>query len=150
MGRFGLNPTVDQRLIRCMSSFSEFVVQGGQSITAGQVDSFRGHLAAYKLKAELLKTERQPLLADQCAFLLRYIEDVLDDAYVPGDFHALPEAIFAVRYLVKGVDIIPDNLPGGYTDDAAVLREVLIGHEPEFREFSAESKIDFDALQVGE
>jgi uncharacterized membrane protein YkvA (DUF1232 family) len=72
----------------------------------------------------------------------------LDDAYVPGDFHALPEAIFAVRYLVKGVDIIPDNLPGGYNDDAAVLREVLTGHEPEFREFSAEIKIDFDALQA--
>ena len=129
-----------------MSTLSEFVVQGGQAITAGQVDVFRNHLAAYKLKAETLEAAGQPLLREQCSFLLRFIEDILDDAYVSDDFPALPEAIFAVRYLVKGVDIIPDNTSGGYSDDAAVMREVLTEHEAEFRKYCQQNKIAFDQL----
>lgn len=129
-----------------MSTLSEFVVQGGQAITAGQVDAFRNHLAAYKLKAETLEMDGQPLLREQCSFLLRFIEDVLDDAYVSDDFSSLPEAIFALRYMAKGIDIIPDKIPGGYDDDAAVLREVLSEHEPEFRKFASKNNIDFDRV----
>lgn len=112
---------------------SDFVVRGGQAVTAGEVAAFRSHLAAYKLKAETL--EAQHSLRDQASFLLRFIEDVLDDAYVSDDFAALPEAIFAIRYLAKGVDIIPDNTVGGFTDDEAVLRGVLEGHTVEFEKY---------------
>lgn len=129
-----------------MSTLSEFVVQGGQAITAGQVAVFREHLAAYKLKAETLAAAGQPRLRVQCSFLLRFIEDILDDAYACEDFSALPESVFAVRYLAKGVDIIPDNIPGGYSDDAAVMREVLAEHEDEFRKYCGLNKIDFDAI----
>ena len=129
-----------------MSTISDFIVQGGQAITAGQVDVFRNHLAAYKLKAETLESAGQPLLRRQSQFLLRFIEDVLDEVYVPQDFPALPESIFAVRYLVKGVDIIPDTTAGGYSDDAAVLNEVLTGHETEFRKYCGQNKIAFDSL----
>ena len=125
---------------------SDFVVQGGQAVTAGQVDVFRNHLAAYKLKAETLEATGQPQLRAQCSFLLRFIEDVLDDAYVSDDFPALTEAIFAVRYLAKGVDIIPDNIAGGYSDDAAVMREVLDEHEAEFRKYCSQNKIGFDGI----
>ncbi len=131
-----------------MSSFSEFVVQGGQALTAGQIDVFRSHLAAYKLKAGLLVDEGQPKLGRQCAFLLRFIEDVLDDAYACDDIPALAESVFAVRYLVKGVDIIPDNLPGGYNDDAAVLDEVLTGHDAEFRKYCEKNGLTLDPLFV--
>jgi uncharacterized membrane protein YkvA (DUF1232 family) len=129
-----------------MPTLSDLVVQGGQAITAGQVDAFRNHLAAYKLKAGTLEAAGQPLLGKQCSFLLRFIEDVLDDAYVSRDFPVLPEAIFAVRYLVKGADIIPDNTAGGYSDDAAVLREVLMEHETEFRKYCSQNKIAFDSI----
>jgi len=129
-----------------MSTLSDFVVQGGQAITAGQVAVFRDHLAAYKLKAETLEAAGQPQLREQCSFLLRFIEDVLDDAYVSDDFAALPEAVFAVRYLAKGVDIIPDNIPGGYSDDAAVMREVVEEHEAEFRKYCSQNKIAFDGI----
>ena len=129
-----------------MSTISDFIVQGGQAITAGQVDVFRNHLAAYKLKAETLESAGQPLLRKQSLFLLRFIEDVLDEVYVAEDFPALPESIFAVRYLVKGVDIIPDTTAGGYSDDSAVLNEVLAGHEAEFRKYCRQNKIAFDSL----
>lgn len=129
-----------------MSTLSDFVVQGGQAITAGQVDVFRNHLAAYKLKAETLEAAGQPKLREQCLFLLSFIEDVLDDAYVSDDFSAMTEAIFAVRYLAKGVDIIPDSIPGGYSDDAAVVREVLAEHAAEFRKYCEQNKIGFDGI----
>ena len=129
-----------------MSTLSDFVVQGGQAITAGQVDVFRNHLAAYKLKAETLEAAGQPLLRKQSLFLLRFIEDVLDGVYASDDFPVLPESIFAVRYLVKGVDIIPDSTAGGYSDDSAVIAEVLSEHEAEFRKYSEANKIAFDSL----
>lgn len=129
-----------------MSIISDYVVQGGQSITAGQVDVFRSHLAAYKLKAETLEADGLPLLRQQSSFLLRFIEDVLDEVYVSEDFFALTEAIFAIRYLAKGVDIIPDALPDGFSDDAEVLQSVLEGHEPEFRKYCSQNSIAFDPM----
>lgn len=133
-------------MLAFMWSIQEYVVQGGQAITAGEVDSFRRQLAAYKLKAEILDTSKQPLLREQASFLLRYIEDVLDDIYPSSDFAALPESIFAIRYLAKSVDVIPDNVPEGFTDDAAVLQAVLTGHESEFRNYCEKQKLDFDAI----
>lgn len=132
-----------------MTSIQDFVTQGGQSVTAGEVDAFRGHLAAYKLKAEMLEAAGQPVLREQSGLLLRYIEDVLDDAYLPEDFSALPEAVFAMRYLAKGVDIIPDTIPGiGYKDDAEVIHAVLLAHEKEFRTYCAAQHIRFDPPTV--
>lgn len=122
--------------MRPSANIQDFVVQGGQAVTAGEVAAFRNHLAAYKLKAETLELEGQPLLREAVQFLLRYIEDVLDDVFVPADFAALPEAVFAVRYVAKGVDIIPDSVPGiGWTDDAAVVGAVIAGHAEEFQKF---------------
>ncbi len=129
-----------------MSSIQEYVVQGGQAITAGDVDAFRRQLAVYKLKAETLEAAGQSQLREQTSFLLRYVEDVLDDVYVPGDFAALPEAIFAVRYLAKGVDIIPDSVAGGYSDDQAVVRAVLDGHAAEFEAYAVKNGLDFASV----
>ena len=129
-----------------MSLISELLVQGGQALTAGQVSEFRHHIAAYKLKAETLELHGQPLLRAQCLFLLRFIEDVLDDAYVTEDFSTVPEAIFAVRYLVKEVDVIPDTIPGGFSDDAALFQELLTEHEAEFRKYCSRDHLDFEKI----
>lgn len=129
-----------------MSSIQEYVVQGGQAVTAGEVDQFRRQVALYKLKVETLEPVGQPKLPEQAGFLLRFIEDVLDDAYESADFAAVPEAIFAIRYLAKGVDIIPDSVAGGFCDDALVVRAVLEGHDAEFRAYAARNGLDYDAL----
>jgi len=130
-----------------MTSIQEFVVQGGQAITAGEVDTFRRQLALYKLKAETLEAAGQSRLRERTAFLLRFVEDVLDDEYVTSDFAALPEAIFAVRYVAKGVDIIPDSVPGlGYSDDAAVVNAVFTGHEAELAAYCAKTGLDFNEI----
>lgn len=125
-----------------MSSIQDYVVQGGQSVTAGTIDAFRRQISDHRLRAEALIDEGQPALRDQASFLLRYIEDVLDGVWSPTDLAAVPEAIFAVRYLSKGVDIIPDSVAGGYTDDAAILKTVLHGHFEEFQTFAGKNRLE--------
>lgn len=132
-GRFSLNADGGNLSNRAhFMSIQDYVVQGGQSLTAGEIDAFRRQIPLHKLKAETLEAEGQGPLREQVSFLLRYIEDVLDGEWEAQDIVALPEAVFAVRYLAKGVDIIPDNVAGGYMDDALVVRSVLGGHAEEF------------------
>ncbi len=120
-----------------MNTIHEFVLRGGQRITAGAMNAFRPKLPLSKAKAETINTPEYPHLRKQVHFLSSYAEDVLDGAYQCNDLPAAAEAVFALGYLLSDVDIIPDSLPGkGYSDDSAVLRSVLITHEPEFRDYA--------------
>ena len=88
-----------------------------------------------------------PHLKRQTNFLVRYAEDVLDGIYPCADLTAITESVFALSYLLKEVDIIPDSVPHlGLADDSAVLRAVLKGHENEFRIFATKSELDFDSV----
>ncbi|MFZ0708526.1 MAG: YkvA family protein [Terrimicrobiaceae bacterium] len=128
-----------------MSGFHEFVIRGGQTVTAGQMDAFRRKLPFLKVKAELTDVPELPHLKSQTNFLVRYAEDVLDGVYPCSDLQAIAETVFALGYLLKEVDIIPDSVPNvGLVDDSLVLRAVLMGHESEFRAFAKKSDLDFN------
>ncbi|HEY5769001.1 MAG TPA: YkvA family protein [Terrimicrobium sp.] len=130
-----------------MNGIHEFVIRGGQAVTAGQMDAFRRKLPFLKIKAELLDEPDLPHLKPQTNFLVRYAEDVLDGAYPCSDLQAIAETVFALSYLLKEVDIIPDSVPHlGLADDSAVLRAVLMGHESEFRDFAMKGELDFDSV----
>ncbi len=132
-----------------MNSMIEFVVRGGQTVTAGKMDKFQRQLPFLKVKAETMDTTDFPHIRPQIHFLVRYAEDVLDGVYPCSDLSAIAEAVFALGYLLKDVDIIPDSIPGrGYADDSMVLRAVLLSHEEEFRTFAMKSGLDFDEVSV--
>ena len=61
-----------------MNGIHEFVIRGGQTVTAGQMDAFRRKLPFLKVKAEMLDVPELPHLKPQTNFLARYAEDVLD------------------------------------------------------------------------
>lgn len=129
------------------NSIHEFVLRGGQTITAGQMSDFRQQVPFLQVKAETFGTTDFPHLAEQTRFLARYAEDVLDGVYVSGNLVAITETIFALQYLLKDVDIIPDYVPGqGLADDSAVLRAVLSSHEPEFRAYATANSLDYDKV----
>ena len=116
-------------------------------MTAGQMDAFRRKLPFLKVKAETMDVPELPHLKQQTNFLVRYAEDVLDGAYPCADLPAIAETVFALSYLLKEVDIIPDSLPHiGLADDSVVLRAVLMGHESEFRAFAKQCELDFDSV----
>jgi uncharacterized membrane protein YkvA (DUF1232 family) len=130
-----------------MNGIHEFVIRGGQTVTAGQMDDFRRKLPFIKVKAETLDVPELPHLKPQTNFLVRYAEDVLDGVYACSDLQAIAETVFALSYLLKEVDIIPDSVPHlGLADDSAVLRAVLKGHENEFRAFAKVSELDFELV----
>jgi uncharacterized membrane protein YkvA (DUF1232 family) len=130
-----------------MNGIHEFVMRGGQAVTAGQMDAFRRQLPLLKVKAEIMDVPEFPHLKPQTNFLVRYAEDVLDGAYPCSDLQAIAETVFALSYLLKEVDIIPDSVPHvGLADDSVVLRAVLTGHESEFRAFAKTCGLDFDSV----
>ena len=77
------------------------------------MDAFRRKLPFLKVKAEMLDVPEFPHLKPQTNFLVRYAEDVLDGAYPCSDLQAIAETVFALGYLLKEVDIIPDSVPDG-------------------------------------
>jgi len=130
-----------------MSEIHEYVLRGGQTITAGQIAAFRDKLPFLNVKAETVDAPDFPALPGQIRFLARFVEDTLDGAYGPEDLPAVAEAVFALRYLLKDVDIIPDSVPGsGYSDDAAILRAVLSSHAAEFEKFATQAGMDWAAV----
>ena len=132
-----------------MNSIHEFVIRGGQTVTAGQMDAFKRDLPLLKVKAETADAADLPHFREQVLFLVRYAEDVLEGVYACSDLTAIAETVFGLGYLLKDVDISPDTVPGkGLTDDSLVLRAVLAGHEEEFRKFATDSGLDFDRVGV--
>jgi len=133
-----------------MNSFTEFVLRGGLTVTAGEMDAFRRKLPFLKVKAETMDAAAFPHLKEQARFLTRYAEDVLDGVYACSDLQAIAETVFALGYLLKDVDIIPDTVPQkGYADDSLVLRAVLSSHEEEFKAFAEKTGIDFGRVTSG-
>jgi uncharacterized membrane protein YkvA (DUF1232 family) len=132
-----------------MESIAEFVREGSQKITPADIAQFEQELPLVLAKVTEADTPSQPHLREQAQFLVRYVEDCLGEQYVPDDVAALAEAIFALMYLLKGTDIIPDDVPGiGYTDDSEVIRVVLGNHTAEFTRFVNHGGYDFSLLSL--
>jgi len=130
-----------------MNGIYEFVLRGGQRITAGAMNEFQRKIPFVKVKAETINVPEFPLLPEQIRFLARYLEDVLEGAYASEDLSAVSETVFALGYLMQDIDIIPDSVPGkGYADDAAVLKAVLHSHEAEFEKFAANNGLNYKSL----
>lgn len=132
-----------------MNDFQEFVTSGAKKITPAQIARFEQDLPLVLAKINEVDPPLQPHLRCQAQFLVRYVEDCLDSTFVPDDVGALAEAIFALMYLHKGVDIIPDAIPDiGYSDDSAIIRTVLVGHIPEFTRYGEATNNPFSQLSV--
>jgi len=120
----------------------DFVTRGAQKITPVEIAQLEQQLPLVVAKIIEAEPARQPHLRAQAEFLVRYVEDCLESQFAPEDLSALAEAIFALMYLHKGADIIPDDIPEiGYEDDSAVLRTVLMRHEAEFARFAAHGEL---------
>lgn len=123
-----------------MGELDDFVMRGGQKISAGHVMEFRQKIPFIHAKAETIDAPNFPNLPGQVKFLARYVEDTLDGVFTGSDPAAVAETVFALGYLLQDVDIIPDVVPGrGYADDSAVIRTVLRSHPAEFQEFAKTS-----------
>lgn len=120
-----------------MSEIVEYVAHGAAAITPHVVEKVLRHLPMWKVEFTQINAPKFPHLVDQLEFLADAVEDSYEGVYKDLPYVAFAEAVFALTYAHKKVDIIPDVLPGlGRADDSSVVRAVLIRHEATFAKYA--------------
>jgi uncharacterized membrane protein YkvA (DUF1232 family) len=109
----------------------EFIADGARRITPAHLEKLVRWLPEIRLAVSQI--EEFPSLPDQVEFLGEIVEDFHSGLNKSIPFTAIAESAFALLYLRKGVDIIPDNIPRiGYTDDAAIINSVFEHYKQPF------------------
>ena len=121
-----------------MAEIVDFVNRGAGSITPAIVDKLLRHLPQWKLEFTQIYEPLFPHLVDQLEFLADAVEDFADGAYKELPYYAVAQAVFALTYAHKKIDVIPDLIPNlGRADDSSVVRAVLIQNEKWFAQYAA-------------
>jgi uncharacterized membrane protein YkvA (DUF1232 family) len=121
-----------------MGQFIEFVEHGAALVTPVVVEKLLRYLPLWKVEFTQINAPKYPHLVDQLEFLADAVEDFAEGAYKDLPFYAVAQAVFALTYAHKKVDIIPDLIPdSGRADDSSVVRAVLIRNEKAFALYAA-------------
>ena len=109
----------------------KFIVDGARRITPARLGSLIRQLPEIRLAATQVTEFAQ--LPDQVEFLSQLIEDFYSGLSPDIPYTAIAESAFALTYLRKGIDIIPDSISGvGYADDAAIINVVFETYKQPF------------------
>jgi len=130
-----------------MAEFAEYVNNGASFITPRVVDTILRHLPIWKVEFTQINAPKFPHLINQLEFLADAVEDFAEGAYKDLPFYAVAQAVFALMYAHKKVDIIPDLIPNlGRADDSSVVRAVLIQNEKVFAAYAASQGFDWSKI----
>jgi len=130
-----------------MSEIADFVNHGAAFITPALVDRILREVPLWKVEFTQINEPRYPHLVDQLEFLADIVEDVAEGVYRELPYIAFARAVFALMYVHKKVNIIPDNVPDfGRADDSSVVRAVLIQNELAFAKYAGSQGIDWSGI----
>ncbi len=130
-----------------MSEFAAYVNHGASLITPRLVEQVLRQLPLWKVEFTQINAPRFPHLVDQLEFLADAVEDFAEGAYRELPFCALAQAVFALIYAHKKVDVIPDLLPNvGSANDSSVVRTVLIQNEKAFAQYAATQGVSWSKI----
>jgi len=108
------------------------------------VEQVLRQLPIWKVEFTQIQAPKFPHLFDQLEFLADAVEDVAEGAYKDLPYYAVAQAVFALTYAHKKVDVIPDLLPSlGRADDSSVVRAVLVQNEKAFAKYAKEQGFDW-------
>lgn len=107
-------------------SIDEFIETERPEITAAILLELAGFSKEIASKLATEQARQHHDLQEQTGHLLRlFNSDIVKQATDPLP-NALAEAGVAARYLLKGIDLIPDSIPEiGLTDDARIMARVF-------------------------
>lgn len=107
-------------------STDEFIIRQSRDTTADELRGLRRFIRALDQKKKSAESDGHPELALGIATLGTCLSSAeVTDATDPLPQH-LAEAGAALRYVLKGIDIIPDSVPGlGLADDEWIVTRVL-------------------------
>jgi uncharacterized membrane protein YkvA (DUF1232 family) len=127
-----------------MSEFVNYVNHGASMITPRVVEQVIRHLPLWKVEFTQINAPKFPHLVDQLEFLANAVEDAAEGAYKELPYYAFAQALFALTYAHKKVDVIPDFImSAGRADDSSVVRAVLIQNEKAFAQYAAAQGVDW-------
>jgi uncharacterized membrane protein YkvA (DUF1232 family) len=108
-----------------------FITDGARRITPAHLDKLVRLLPNIRLA--VTQVTEFPDLPDQVEFLAEIIEDFHSGLNRSIPFAAIAESAFALFYLRKVTDIIPDSIPRtGFVDDAAIISAVFENYKQPF------------------
>src|SRR6476661_6286724 len=120
-----------------MPEIAKFVNSGSCTITPAIAEQVLRHLPQWKLEFTQIRAPKFPHLVDQLEFLADAVEDAVEGAYKDLPYMAVAQAVFALTYAHRKVDVIPDLIPNvGRADDSSVVRAVLIQNEKAFAQYA--------------
>jgi uncharacterized membrane protein YkvA (DUF1232 family) len=120
-----------------MSEFVEYVNHGASLITPRVIEHVLRQLPMWKVEFTQINAPKFPHLVDQLEFLADAVEDHAEGAYKDLPYYAVAQAVFALTYAHKKIDVIPDIIPNlGRADDSSVVRAVLIQNEKWFARYA--------------
>lgn len=120
-----------------MSEFADYVDHGASLVTPRVVENVLRQLPLWKVEFTQINAPKFPHLVDQLEFLADAVEDYAEGAYKDLPYYAVAQALFALTYAHKKVDVIPDLIPNlGRADDSSVVRAVLIKNERAFAKYA--------------
>jgi len=130
-----------------MAEFAEYVNNGAAFITPRIVDTILRQLPIWKVEFTQINAPKYPHLINQLEFLADAVEDFAEGAYKDLPFYAVAQAVFALMYAHKKVDIIPDLIPNlGRADDSSVVRAVIIQNEKVFAAYAVSQGFDWSKI----
>ena len=130
-----------------VESISDYVEQRASLLTPEHLDEVRGELPILNLRFTAISARQFPHLQQQLKLLTDFLEDTAAGVFADGSEASRKETAFALRYMVKEADIIPDSVPEiGYADDSLIVRTVLIRHQDVFRDYCRFRKIRWSKI----
>ena len=129
-----------------MNLIDRIINQGSRRLTLEDLDALMVVLP--KVRDEL-ETEASPEtgMLDQFRFLRHVAEDAAAGLRREVSLVALAEVTFALLYLTRSNDLIPDLLPHeGWIDDKAIFTAVLTRNESTLRELAISRGHDWEVL----
>lgn len=130
-----------------MSEFVAYVNHGAALITPRVLETVVRQLPIWKVEFTQINAPKFPHLVDQLEFLADAVEDSAEGAYKELPYFALAQAVFALTYAHKKIDVIPDLMPNlGRADDSSVVRAVLIQNEKSFAKYAESTGVSWNKV----
>jgi uncharacterized membrane protein YkvA (DUF1232 family) len=135
-----------RRSAQCgIESISEYIEQ--LLLTPEHLDEVRGELPILDLQFAAISVWQFPHLRQQLKLLADFLEDTAAGVFPAGSEASRKETAFALRYMAKEADIIPDSVPEiGYADDSLIVRTVLSRHQDVFCDYCRFRKIRWSKI----